>query len=420
MHDKNIHNEQQDVFSSQIRQKLEHYELPVDDRIWNEIKPKLHRKPSFFAFPWIIISIAALVGGAGAFLYFNAFDEETASFSGGGQYTEIVAVEQSAEKESINSNEYHHSVIENEILTTRNDDNKQTSNDSNSTTLSQPTKEDSYPVSQQLQNTTKSSSGALGSATWQSQELELEEHSHNLIAENINEKTLNEKLFEITENQETLIAANEEVEVKIPVDTLFDNEQQATVDTIDVLVLLYHKDKVSRWHISLKASFSSFPTTLDEFPPMSIGLMLTRNINKRFGIESGLIYSHLRTTHTFKGIDTQYSNITDLHYLGIPLNAVVQIWNNPKWDFYASAGMMAEKGLRQNTRNADETKNSDGIDGLQWSLRASLGVNYQFYRRWGIFAEPALTYYFDNNQPTSAYTEYKTVFGVTGGIRYKF
>ena len=101
-----------DVFSKQIRQRLEHYELPVDDRVWQEIQPTLHRK-SFFTSPWKIISIAAAVGGAVALLY-NAFDEDS------DRKVEKIIV---AEKTKNENNNY---VIENEVFEEKNLNNEKT------------------------------------------------------------------------------------------------------------------------------------------------------------------------------------------------------------------------------------------------------------------------------------------------------
>jgi gliding motility-associated-like protein len=108
--DNKTHNEKQDVFSDKIKQKLENYELPVDDRVWKGIKSKLHGKQSFFTSPWTIMSIVAIVGVCIAFLY-NSFEEETVfytdSSSDDKKVEEIIVAEQvkNTTKESVNYNE---------------------------------------------------------------------------------------------------------------------------------------------------------------------------------------------------------------------------------------------------------------------------------------------------------------------------
>ena len=37
---------------------------------------------------------------------------------------------------------------------------------------------------------------------------------------------------------------------------------------------------------------------------------------------------------------------SSLHYLGIPLNLVVYVWKNQRWNVYLSGGFMMEKGLQ--------------------------------------------------------------------------
>ena len=88
---------------------------------------------------------------------------------------------------------------------------------------------------------------------------------------------------------------------------------------------------------------------------------------------------------------------------------------------------MAEKGLRsiytENEYIEDRTittKTITNIDGLQWSVNGAIGTTYKFQRNWGIYFEPKVSHYFDNNQPISARTNQPTVIGLTAGIRYQF
>ena len=116
-----------------------------------------------------------------------------------------------------------------------------------------------------------------------------------------------------------------------------------------------------------------------------------------------------------------------LHYLGIPVNLVVKLWNSSNWNVYVSGGFMLEKGLRSiyqvEAYNFDEHKSAtyrSGIDGLQWSLNLSVGVSYRFYKDWSLYLEPRYSYYFDNNQPVSYRTENMTLIGVGAGVRFEF
>lgn len=165
---------------------------------------------------------------------------------------------------------------------------------------------------------------------------------------------------------------------------------------------------------------------VDCAPPLSFGITVRKHLNNRIALESGLVYTYLYTklsqNRTISGRAT-----LGLHYLGIPVNLVVNLWDNPNWNVYVSGGFMIEKGVRSvyhvEAYSLDEQKSAtyrSGIDGLQWSLNLSVGVSYRFYRDWSLYLEPRYSYYFDNNQPVSYRTENMTLIGVGAGVRFEF
>nr|WP_255561646.1 outer membrane beta-barrel protein [Dysgonomonas sp. Marseille-P4677] len=162
--------------------------------------------------------------------------------------------------------------------------------------------------------------------------------------------------------------------------------------------------------------------------PISLGISVRKDFNKYIGIETGLIYTYLSSE--YKNSSSYYTHIAhqELHYLGIPVNLVVYLWNDPKWNLYFTTGVMGEKGIRFNYRQ-DIYKNNERIfnakdrgriNGMQWSFNASIGVSYTFYKDWSIYFEPRYSYYFDNNQPINIRTEKPNVLGMGAGLRYKF
>jgi hypothetical protein len=160
--------------------------------------------------------------------------------------------------------------------------------------------------------------------------------------------------------------------------------------------------------------------------PLSFGLTARMNLSKTLGLESGLVYTYLLSTfeeHNFVSYDASLK----LHYLGIPLNLVVQLWKFPKWEVYVSGGGMVEKGLRSiytqhqyiGNQTITTTANTK-IDGLQWSLNGAVGTTYKLQRNIGIYFEPKFSYFFDNDQPVSARTDRPVVIGLTAGLRFQF
>jgi len=165
-------------------------------------------------------------------------------------------------------------------------------------------------------------------------------------------------------------------------------------------------------------------TNLVHRPPLSFGLTARKNLGKHGGVESGLVYTYLASRFEWSGYGVHQS----LHYVGIPVNMVVYLWDSkPNWRVYLSGGVTAEKGIRAVYRQERQlesehritTVKSSSIDGWQWSLNGALGVNYRLEKGWGIYFEPRVGYSFDCNQPTSIRTEWPVYFGIHLGLNYQ-
>ena len=158
-------------------------------------------------------------------------------------------------------------------------------------------------------------------------------------------------------------------------------------------------------------------------PPLTVGVTLMKPLNRIFSLESGLVYTYLKSDY-FRPGSTNYRGVLQLHYLGVPLNVRAKLIDQSKWDLYLSAGGMLEKGLRsiyvQEINYEQITTNTtvkSGIEGVQWSVNGALGVDYKIRKNLSLFIEPKLTYYLLNNQPRSARTEQPLTIGLNGGLR---
>jgi Outer membrane protein beta-barrel domain len=150
--------------------------------------------------------------------------------------------------------------------------------------------------------------------------------------------------------------------------------------------------------------------------PLSFGLTLRRNYSNKLRMETGIIYTYLRT----KISPSSSSPATlDLHYLGIPLNLSYSLWKINQWEIYWSVGGTVEKGIRSRYTTNSSTKH-ESIRGLQWSVQTSPGISYMLKKPIGLYLEPKLSYYFDNDQPLSIRTEHPLVLGIHVGLHYDF
>jgi opacity protein-like surface antigen len=159
-------------------------------------------------------------------------------------------------------------------------------------------------------------------------------------------------------------------------------------------------------------------------PPVSVGLLFRWKTAHNFSLESGLVYSYLRTSMSRQNSWSDANAELNLHYLGLPLNAVVDLYKGGKWSIYGSGGIMVEKGLwsfyKQEVYQGPATittTESKSIDGLQWSLNATLGLSYNVSQDVSLFFDPKLSWYLDNDQPFSVRTHMPLLFGIQAGIR---
>ncbi len=159
-------------------------------------------------------------------------------------------------------------------------------------------------------------------------------------------------------------------------------------------------------------------------PPISLGLMIETRISKNWSLETGLVYTYLRSEYSRPG-NIEYRGTQQLHYLGIPINIKRNLFNGNNWNIYLSVGQMGEKGIHSvytqdiiTNYKEENIKVTSVIDGLQWSLNGSLGFQMKLNKNINLFIEPKCTYYLKNNQPMSARTENPIQIGINGGIRF--
>lgn len=171
-------------------------------------------------------------------------------------------------------------------------------------------------------------------------------------------------------------------------------------------------------------------TDIKHRQPVRAGVSFTYRLTDRLGIGSGLSYTHL-SSDLKSGTDTHYfSGEQTLHYIGVPLTAsysIVRWWK--RFHVYASGGILVEKCvsgkvnwgyvLDNNTMEAE----SKGIDEKPWqfSVNASAGVQFDFTNSVGIYAEPGVSYYFnDGSEIDNIYKEKPFNLNLNVGVRFTF
>lgn len=164
-------------------------------------------------------------------------------------------------------------------------------------------------------------------------------------------------------------------------------------------------------------------TDIHYWQPFSFGLKIRNEFSKRLSVESGFIYTYLQTDYSYSGAETYNASLC-LHYLGLPLNLNLKLWQNPRWEVYISGGGAVEKALnavyeKTQQGSSEITTEKMAVEGLQLSANTAAGVSYKFHPQLGLYCEPQAAYYFDNNQPLSIRTKQALVVNVQVGLRYQ-
>lgn len=139
--------------------------------------------------------------------------------------------------------------------------------------------------------------------------------------------------------------------------------------------------------------------------PVRVGLSLRYRLDDRWGVESGLLYTHLSSdiTTTVDGV----TSITEqrLNYIGLPLNISYELWKNRNFGLYVSAGGTIEKQLEASP--------------WQFSLNGAAGAEYKLTDIFSLYAEPGLGYYFNDGSSTpTIYQDRPLNFNLSFGLRF--
>ena len=153
------------------------------------------------------------------------------------------------------------------------------------------------------------------------------------------------------------------------------------------------------------AAFKESPKTdVHHNTPLSFGISVSKQLNDRFALQTGLSYSYLSSSWKTNGAyhaDTKQK----LHFLGIPISLVYKIaeWN--KFVLYASAGVMGEINVAgkvsselfyEKTKEISEMNDRIRMAEPLISSNARVGVSYPLFRFVSAYAEGGASYYFDN------------------------
>lgn len=160
--------------------------------------------------------------------------------------------------------------------------------------------------------------------------------------------------------------------------------------------------------------------------PVSVTASVAYRLTPRLSIESGLSYTMLKSD-----IDMSrdvLGGTQTLHYIGIPVGVRYTFLEWKRLSLYGSASVLTEKCVSGRMRLRLLADGRDGIPTatrdvrvkpLQMSVGASAGVQFDLLPSLGIYAEPDLSYYFDNGSRTQTiYGDHPLNLSLDFGVRF--
>ena len=162
------------------------------------------------------------------------------------------------------------------------------------------------------------------------------------------------------------------------------------------------------------------------YMPVNFSLALKYRLNNHFALETGLSYSRLKSEFEMGSNGNTINEQQTIHYLGIPVKGMYNMYGGRRWGIYGSLGLTTEIPV-YSTLHADfyvnghcEVSDKTTIR-APWQFSATFGLGLQMHLtpNVGFFVEPSLQYYIPMKTDIETYrTEHPFTFSLPLGIRF--
>lgn len=408
-----------DKFNDFIREKLETHNSEVDSGIWSEIESRLQAKKRKIIPFWYWFSGGAAVAVLALLFILRPFNNPTefTAKSTDNQEQKTIQIPVSKTKSR--------SLIVKTIVASKEPDKHFVSSTQSLNNEQKPIDEINLPQVEFTENTNENSNTMKKDSVIQpsiSTQSIAKTEEKNADSTAVNKKS---EVFPVWQNNIAAIKQTNS-EKGLFLAAAFSAGGSASTGSNGYLSATGDKNIVTAETSYVAVMTPNDFTNINYSTPVSFGLVVQKSLNNSWKIESGLVYTYLSTAFKNSAVQQNSANL-HLHYIGIPANLIFQVWKNPKWNAYLSGGGMVEKGVRsiyiQKQFIGNQiitTTAATNIDGFQWSTIAAVGITYKIQEQLGIYFEPKVSYFFNNNQPISARTDQPVVIGLTAGLRFQF
>ena len=160
--------------------------------------------------------------------------------------------------------------------------------------------------------------------------------------------------------------------------------------------------------------------------PVTWSLALKYRLNHHFGLESGLSYSRLSSDFEMGADGNTIREQQTIHYLGIPMKGVCNMYSGKRWSIYSCIGLTTEIPVHSTLHsdffvNGQYEVSDKTIIHAPWQFSTTFGLGLQMHLtpNVGFFLEPSLQYYIPMKTDIETYrTEHPFTFSLPLGIRF--
>jgi len=137
--------------------------------------------------------------------------------------------------------------------------------------------------------------------------------------------------------------------------------------------------------------------------PLSGGLGVSYYLTDRWTVQSGVVYTLLRSKGSYYEVDGISNWKRNLHFIGVPLSASYTIADWKRIRFYVTAGGMGELNVAGKLIKTIQVENlptkineNIRMEEPLWSVNTRAGAVYPLWKFVNLYAEGGVSYYFDN------------------------
>ena len=159
--------------------------------------------------------------------------------------------------------------------------------------------------------------------------------------------------------------------------------------------------------------------------PITFSFSLSKQIAKRWSLETGLQYSLLKSRFQMGENGFSVSTRQQAHYLGVPFRVAYNLLSYRNLSAYSSLGITLHiplAGSRQTQYMVGwQSFSADRqyfTPALQWQTGVSFGLQYRIAPHTSLFAEPSFNWFIPNGSAThTSWTEHPFMFTCPFGVR---